>query len=204
MVNEKINIRDKKRGLKKFLKIFGIIVVFVVVIFAIYYTSTNLFSMEEKIVLENPLKDIVLKYSIEGRVSAEDVGAVVEEAVLEFNENYINYILVALGINNLHKSVTFENPKIEIALGEDIWSSEIIKGIPNTINSPIDEEDIRITLTKEEAVMALLTQDIEQSMKESVSSGRTNIEMVAGKVELFNKGYLGLYKDLTGDELEVE
>jgi len=203
MVNEKVNIRDKKRGLKRFLKISIFVFLFLLVGLMVYYAYLGFFSKGERVVLENPLKGIVFKYSVEGRVSAEDVGAVVEEAVLKFDKDYINYILVALGINNLHKSVTFENPKIEIDVGE-VWSSEIVKGVPNTVNSPIDEEDIKITLSKEEAVMALLSQDIEQFMKESVSSGRTNIEMVVGKVELFNKGYLGLYKDLTGDELEVE
>ena len=40
-------------------------------------------------------------------------------------------------------------------------------------------------------------------MKKSVMEGRTQIEVVAGKVELFSKGYLGLYKDLTGEEAPV-
>ena len=174
----------------------------VVVGLMIYYAYLGFFSKREKIVLENPLKDIVLKYSVGGEVSAEDVDAIVEEAVLEFNEDYINYLLVALGINNLHKSFTFETPKIEIDVGE-VWSSEIIDGVPNTNKNEIENEDIKISLTKQEAVMTLLSQNIEQFMKDSVSGGRTNIEMVAGKVELFSKGYLSLYKDLTGDELEV-
>ena len=40
-------------------------------------------------------------------------------------------------------------------------------------------------------------------MKDSVSVGNTNIELVANKAELFAKGYLDMYKALTGEEISV-
>jgi len=205
MVNEKVNVRDKKRGLKKFLKIFVIIFISGIVIFAFYYTIGGIFFGKggQKIVLENPLKDIVLKYAEAGVLSEEQTQQVIEEAVLEFNGDYINYLLVALGIHNLHSALGFGNPKIEMDLGGEIWGSEIIKGVQNTDRSAIEGEDIKIRLSKEEAVKAILSSDVEQFMKDSVGSGNTQIELVAGKVELFGKGYLNLYKELTGDELEV-
>ena len=123
---------------------------------------------------------------------------VIAQGILEFNEDYINYILVALGVGYLHKSPLFENPLIEFVLGDEVWSSEVIKGFPNSEKKEIDNEDLRISISKEETVRALLSPDIEQFMKDSVASGDTQIEMIAGKAELFSKGYLEMYGELEG------
>ncbi|MFA5174193.1 MAG: hypothetical protein WC438_03350 [Candidatus Pacearchaeota archaeon] len=205
MVNQLVNIRDKHQTTKLFFKFLGILVIIGILIFLIYYAIYGLFFKEtDKIILENPTSNIVLKYAgVGNNLNEEQTQEVINEALLEFNKDYINYILVALGIHNLHKSPTFENPKIEILLGEDVWSSEIIKGVPNTQNSWIDDEDIKITLSKEEAVKAILSSNIESFIRKSVSNGNIKIEMIAGKPELFGKGYLTLYKDLTGEEIEV-
>jgi hypothetical protein len=202
MVAQNVLVRDKWRVFKRVLIVLIILVVVLIVLFVVYSTGV-FFGGGTKIVLENPLGEIVLGYSETGQLSVEQVEAVVQEAILQFDEDYINYILVALGVNKLHKSITFENPKIEINVGE-VWSSEIVKGVPNTVRGGIDKEDIRFVMSKEEAVRALLSDDIEGFMKDSVASGKTEVEMVAGKVELFSKGYLGLYTDLTGEEVDME
>tara|TARA_Y100000310_G_C20659270_1_gene803754 strand:- start:303 stop:932 length:630 start_codon:yes stop_codon:yes gene_type:complete len=206
MVSQKVNIKDKRRGLKKFLKVLILIVVIVITVVVIYFAYLGFSSSnpENKIVLENPLNTIILGYATgdDGGIielTLEEEEELIQEAVLEFDADYINYLLLALGVEGLHKSPTFENPKIEIDVGE-VWGSEINKGSPNTQRGGIEGKDIRFIMTKEEAVKALLSNDAEDFMKNSVSSGRTQIEMVAGRVELFTKGYLGLYKDLTGDE----
>ena len=208
MVNEKINIRDKKRGLKRVLKIligvFVVILIGLIIYFAYLGFSSN---SGNKIVLENPLSNLVLKYASFNNggvveITGEQQEEIIQDAILEFDANYINYILLALGVGGLHKSPTFENPKIELDVGE-IWSSEIIKGSPQTKRGEIDGEDVRFIMSKEEAVKALLSNDIGVFMKDSVGSGRTQIEMIAGKVELFSKGYLSLYKDLTGQEAPI-
>jgi len=201
MVSQAVKIKDKKRGLKRFLKISGISLIMLILGFTIYYTINNIFHENEKIILENPLKDIVLKYSQQGILNEDNYNKVVDEAVLNFNEDYINYILVGLGINNLHKSPTFENPLIELVL-EDTWNSEIKKGVPYTEKGEIDNEDIRVVISKQEAVNALLSEDIEEFMKNSVVNGNTRIEMIANKAELYSKGYLTMYNEITGEELE--
>lgn len=202
MVNEAITIRDKHRGLKKFTKWFLIILVIVLVLLIVFLIGM-LKGEKVEVVLENPIAGIVSANTNEG--GEVEVEKVVEQAVIEFDEDYINYILVALGTGYLHKNpLTFENPFIEFDLEGEIWSSEIIKGVPNSQKIQIDDEDLRITISKEEAVRSLLAENIEQFMKESVSNGNTEIQMISGKTELFAKGYLDMYKDLTGEEIVVE
>ena len=62
--------------------------------------------------------------------------------------------------------------------------------------------DLKIIISKRESVETLLSSDIEQFMKDSVASGNTKIEIVAGNTELFSKGYLKMYKELTGGEVK--
>ena len=201
MVNERVLIRDKWRRLRKAFKIIifvlGIMLVLLVV-FAFGFIINELNKKPAEIVIENPLKNIVFMYTNEkGGVNKS---AVVEQGILEFNADYINYILVALGVGNLHKSLTGEHPYVEFILNGDVWNSELDNGVLKTQRGEIDNEDLRIIISKEEAVEAILSPNIEQFMKDSVIAGRTQIEMVAGKVELFNKGYLAMYKQITGKE----
>jgi len=202
MVNERVNIRDKYKTHKKIIKV--LIIIFSVVLILLIVFAAGFFMKKPKIevYLENPIAGIVLKYTDElGYTNKE---AVIEEAVIEFNKDYINYILVALGTGYLHKSPLFENPLIEFNLDEEVWNSEIKQGMPDSKKGQIDDEDLRISISKEEAVEALLANNIEEFMKESVNNRNTKIELVAGKAELFSKGYLNMYKELTGEEIKVD
>ena len=202
MVNQPVKIRDKHRVTRKIVKILLIIFVilfFLIIIFAAGYLLKKPIQVE--IILENPLQNLVFVNTNEvGEVNYE---AVVEQAVIEFDADYINYLLVALGTGYLHKSPLFENPLIEFVLGDEVWNSEINRGLPNSKRGSIDDEDLRITISKDEAVKALLSSDVEQFMKDSVSNGNTKIDMVANKAELFSKGYLDMYRALTGEEIDT-
>ncbi len=201
MVNVRIRIRDKWANTKKVFVIVGVVVLILVILGGMF--MFGFFSGGKiEIILVNPLKNIVIENTNE--VGEVDVAAVLAQGVLEFDENYINYILVALGVGNLHRSLLYGNPFIEFNLDNEVWGSELIKGGLNTKKQIIDNEDLRITISKEEAVTALLSQNIEQFMKDSVANGETQIEMIAGKTELFSKGYLTMYKELTGENIEVE
>jgi len=201
MVSGEILVRKKWRIFKKFLKIFFIFLVIIIILVAVYILG--FYSREEKnivnIVLENPMENIVYaNTNSEGKVNQEEV---IKEAVLEFNEKYINYLIAAFGASKLSKSpIGYGNPVLELNLDGEIWSSEIIKGAPNTIKAGNDNKDLIIILSKEEAVRALLSQDIKQFLKDSVNNGDTKLEIVAGKVELASKGYLAMYKEITGKE----
>ena len=202
MVNQRINIRDKHRITKKIIKILLIIFV-ILLILVIAFAAGYLLKkpIQVEIILENPLQNIVFANTNE--VGEVNYNAVVEQAVIEFDSDYINYLLVALGTGYLHKSPLFENPLIEFVLGNEVWNSEVNKGLPDSKKGSINNEDLRITISNDEAVKALLSSDIEQFMKDSVKSGNTEIEMIANKAELFSKGYLDMYKALTGEDIDI-
>jgi hypothetical protein len=144
---------------------------------------------------QNPINGIVLSNTVNGNVNHS---AILEKGIIDFNESYINYLLSALGTSMLHKSnFGYGNPKIEFDLGDEVWNSELGSEII-TKRGNSDKPDLKIKMSKEEAVLALLSSDIKQYMKDDVTSGKIQIEMVAGKVELYSKGYLDMYKSLTG------
>jgi hypothetical protein len=184
MVNERVNIRDKHRVTKKVLKVLIIIFSIILILLIVFAAGFLIKKPKIEIYLENPIARIALKYTNEAGIT--DKNAVIEEGIIEFNEDYINYILVAIGTGYLHKSPLFENPLIEFDLGGDIWNSEIKEGMPNSKKGQINDEDLKISISKEEAIEALLSSNIEEFMKDSVKNGNTNIELVAGKAELFS------------------
>lgn len=201
MVNQEVLVRDRYRTTKKVIKTLLIIFVVILILLIAFVAGFLIKKPKVEVHLENPIAGIILKYTDE--VGYTNKTEVVEEGVIEFNESYINYILVALGTGYLHKSPLFENPLIEFDLEGEVWSSEIKEGNPNSKKEAIENEDLRVSISKEEAVEALLSEDIEQFMKDSVNNGNTKIEMVAGKTKLFTKGYLEMYKQLTGEEVSA-
>ena len=200
MVNEAVNIKDNHRGLKKTIKIL-IIVFAILIVLVIAFAAGYLLKKPKmvEIVIENPLNAIVAENTNhEGLVN---VLAVIEQGVIEFDENYINYLLAALGTGYLHKSFIGGNPILELVLGDEVWNSEIINGMPDARLGAIDNEDLRITISKEEAVKAILSSDITQFMRNSAIAGNIQMEMIAGNTELFAKGYLDMYNALNGEEI---
>jgi hypothetical protein len=152
-------------------------------------------------VVENPMKGIVLTESgVRNNLTNEQV---IEEGVKNFDYHYINYILLALGVQELHEGIGFGNPVIQLDLNDESWNTEIIKSELKTQKGSIEKKDLLITLSKEEVVKALLSSDIKQFMKDSVTNGNIQISMVAGKVELFSKGYLEMYKKISGEEISI-
>ncbi len=179
-----------------------IIILIVLIAFFIFFNKNKNSNqnLNQVIVIENPLKGIVLENTQNGIINQT---AIINQGIINFNENYINYLLIALGVSDLHKSsMSYGNPKIEIMLDDEVWNSEL-GDILNTKRGNSDDPDLRIRMKKQDAVIALLSTDIKKYIKDSVLSGNIQIEMVAGKVELFSKGYLDMYKDLTGSEVNI-
>jgi hypothetical protein len=126
--------------------------------------------------------------------------ATIEQGIKYFNVSYINYLLASLGTSYLHKpAIGYGNPKLELVIDDEVWSTELDKGNLITQNIASDKPDLRITLSKEVAVRAILSSDVKQYMKDSVSNGKVRIDMIAGKVELYAKGYLDMSKALGYD-----
>jgi len=199
MINNGVNMGDKRAVMKRTIKI--LIITFVVLLVLIIAFAAGYILKKPtyvEIIIENPLNKIISENT--NAVGQIDLSAVIAQGVIEFDENYINYLLVALGTGYLHKSFVGGNPVLELVLIEsysnEIWNSEIIKGFPKSSIGGVDNEDLRITISKEKAVEAILSPDITQFMKDSVISKDIQMEMIAGDTELFAKGYLDMYNAL--------
>ncbi|MGV8151444.1 MAG: hypothetical protein ACP5OG_00020 [Candidatus Nanoarchaeia archaeon] len=156
---------------------------------------------------QTPLNSIILQHTgnvtyltNEGKnqINESTRDSIIEEAVKSFNEEYVMYIMNALGTSNLHKSyLTLENPKINLDLGEnEIWGIEIKSGEYSISKTSIEGQDLNIKMSREEAVKSILANDMKEFMKNSVGNGNTVIEPIANEAELYSKGYLEMYKEL--------
>ena len=121
-------------------------------------------------------------------------GLSVEEAAARFDESFVYYLLISIGASDLSKPIFGSNPKINLYVGDDIFSAEVIRGSVNVDSGEIEGEDIIIRTSKEEGAKMVLDRDY---IKESFRSGQSSAELVAGKLELAAKGYLKIYDELS-------
>lgn len=179
---QEIRKKRKVKVINILILILGIILVLVVVAGLFYYLMIAPPS-KPRVEVKNPVQDLSF-----------------EEAVLQFNEEYIDYLVFAIGGWKLHNPpLSSETPKIEVIVDDEVFISEIINGEIKTEKKQIEEEDIIIRTTKQEIVNSILSGDMKSYIKESVSEGKTTLELKASKTTLFVKGYLRLYKDITGE-----
>jgi hypothetical protein len=188
----------KKKSKKWFKILIIILVIIIIVLVACYFilfrkTTSSLNSSPGK-PIENPLEKIIQQNTDSaGKVNTE---AVIQQGVIEFNSEYISYILVALGVGNLHASILGDNPRVEFLMENEIWSAEISNNQISIIKQAIANPDITISMSKPEAVKAILSSNVKEFMKTSVMNGNTKIEMKANKASLLSKGYMDMYNKL--------
>jgi len=116
--------------------------------------------------------------------------------------NQINLILYNIKAYELHNPPFSSNtPKIEFVIEDEIYNTEIVKGKIITKKEGIENPDLKIIMPKEEFLFILNSNDLKKSLQDSVSNGNTKIEILAGNTELFVKGYLSLYQEITGKSL---
>jgi len=179
MIAEKIN--KKKR--KKWPFVLGIILIILVIGGLFFYFITAARSKPRAgTEIANPIK-----------------GLTAEQAVAQFDKSYIDYLVFVIGGWKLHNPpLSKETPKIKVIVDSDVFVSEIIDGEIRTEEKDTGEEDIIIRIIKEEIVNSILSLDMEAHIKESISNGKTTLELKASYTKLFSKGYLSIYKDITG------
>ena len=120
----------------------------------------------------------------------------VQEAVVNFDDSYIFYLLYTLKAYNLRNPpLSSDNPKISIMVENRTYYSIIQNGLIKVYPGVTTGEDIVIVTTREEIVSMIKDKSYVQ---ESFSSGRSSIALLAGKTTLFAKGYLNLYTEATG------
>ena len=151
-----------------------------------FYNKTNIITDLNKSGMSVALKNPVLGISD-------------DEAVLIFDESFVYYLLRSIKAYNLHNPpFSSDTPKIEIYVSDEIYNAEVVKGKITVNIGEMDEEDIIIRTNKEEAVKMLRSFSYVEG---SFAGGKSSIEMVSGKTELFSKGYLNLYNEITGKNL---
>ncbi len=165
-----------------------VLVVILVIILFLYFAlagpnySKKYDKMEKEGEIVNPLNGI----------SAENVEN-------NFDESFVFYILYEIKAYNLHNPPLSGNiPKIEFFVGDETYNAEIKKGEIDVNIGEIEGEDLVILTTKEEAIKMIKNKNY---VKESFKLGKTTLELKADKTTLFAKGYLSLYKDLTGESI---
>lgn len=120
----------------------------------------------------------------------------VEQAVQDFDESYIFYLLYSLKAYNLHNPpLSSSKPVIEIQLEDEVFNAEVQNGLIKVYSGSIENEDIVIETTREELVWILKDKVY---LQESFSSGKSEMRLLADKTTLFSKGYLTLYEEAQG------
>ncbi len=204
------------------LSIFGAFVLILAILFVYFsingpnYTSTY----NEKIQkgeIKNPITEFGLIFSEEGSEELEENDKVIkintEEGekliiiktgiegvdISKIEEKIVEYVSVVLKLYNLHNiPFTTITPKIQLYIDENAYYAEITKGNIIVKDGETNKKDIIIRTTHEEIFKMI---EDENYAEESLSSGKTSIELIANKVILFSKGYLSLYEDLSKNKL---
>lgn len=119
--------------------------------------------------------------------------------------DYLTYILNELGAYKLHDTpISKEQPFIGFVVDDTNFVSSIDDNEIKTIESQIGTVDLIFYTTAEEVIKSIDSENIGESFKESINSGSSSFEVISDKQTLFLKGYLELYKTLTGEEISLE
>jgi hypothetical protein len=114
-------------------------------------------------------------------------------------KDHIGYFLSELGFYKLHTAPsTQDTPKIEVIIDDKIYGAEIIEGKINMQDGSIENRDIRISMTKDEIINALKSQDIKSYTKTALLQERIKIEQIGSYSQIISKGYISVYNEING------
>jgi hypothetical protein len=115
---------------------------------------------------------------------------------IEITPELILSILDKIDASKLHKNLlTQENPIINFKIGTETFYSEIKKST-EVYKGLSEAADLQFNINRRDLIDAVFSENFQGILKESITSGRTEIELKAGEAELFAKGYLKLYSSL--------
>jgi len=201
MVDEEVSVK-KPFNYKKLI-LWVLIISIVIIIGLIIFLLGNMYSDVKSSSTQQQTTDSSTSQAISNNPAKKAVTEntskeeQIQEAALEFDKSYIDYMLEAIGCKELHNPLFLSNtPKIKSLVDNDEYWSEVVDGKINTYEGSIDNPDLIIITTKQEAAKAMLSDDLTAYVKKAVWDGTITVEMVAGKIELASKGYLKLYDAL--------
>lgn len=118
------------------------------------------------------------------------------EAIEQFDESYVEYLLYEMKAFNLHSPPFSGNtPKMEFHIDGVVYSVEVTDDEFVVEEAEVVGEDLVITTTKEDVVAMIRGQN---GIKSSFEDGGSSVEVIADKDELFWKGYLKIYDQFAG------
>lgn len=164
--------------------------ILLIIILFIGFAAYSFLIPKNKILLINPLEELKSESLSKGN-----------ESVINFDEinitsEFPTYVLSQIGVEELHKNpLTFEDPIINLEVDGECFYSVINKGI-KSFEGVSEESDVIISISKEDIVLAILSDEPEELIRSSFIEGRANIEFIADNAELFAKGYLSMYNHL--------
>lgn len=173
---------EEKKISRKFFWILFVLIIFLIIIILIYFSifnNSNSSIKGKSITLTNPV-----------------LGLSNEQAIEQFNETFVLYLLASIGAQRLHNIPLSSNaPKIEVHIDNEVYSALIISEGISLGRGYLENPDIRIKTVKSEAVKMLRDK---VNVGKSFAEGKSSIELIAGKATLFSKGYLDLYNGIKG------
>ena len=199
----------KKRAQKELnvpaivLSVVGAVAVILVVSFVYMSLNGKNYTQEYNQRIENgEIQNPVTEFQLSDNVQENKI--IIENNLLgtlntsEIKKGLVKYASIVLKLYNLHNiPFTSITPKIQVYVDEDVYNLEIKDGVIIIREGEIQEMDIIIRTTNEEALK--ITENGNYAVA-SVSSGKTTIEFVASKFILFSKGYSTLYQELNKQE----
>ena len=174
------------KGKSHLFLIISVLLVVVLIIVMFYYFALR--APDYTSLYENRIKSGELVNPIEGKS--------IEEAIADFDDSFVLYILYMIKAYNLHNPPLSSNkPQIEFIIDEEVYSAVVDDGLISVQKRRIDEKDAIIKMGRKEGVKIIRDPSY---ITKSFENGGSDIELVAEKSTLFSKGYLNLYTEITG------
>lgn len=115
---------------------------------------------------------------------------------IEITPDFIKFLLSEIGADSLHKNLLGKEPSImNFYIEEKTFYSQIDKTI-EVFEGKSETPDLEFYLDKKDLINAVSSGNPEATFKQSLTSGNSWMEIIAGEPELFSKGYLELYNNL--------
>ncbi len=192
----------KREGKTLFLKIIAFILLVLSIIFIIagilFYNILFPQTTSEEDNRPNPFKDNA--GSIRKESIPEDTTTQKDEPI---NEEQIGYVLYELNADELHTPLfSTEIPAIKINVDGQIFMARVVNNEIVIEEGEETGEDIKLITTKTTIIEATKSEDALRTIRDSIESGESRVEIVSDKKELLLKGYVSLYREITSEEVQ--
>lgn len=127
-----------------------------------------------------------------------------EQPQTPIREEHVGYVLYELEADTLHTPpFSAEIPIIKTEVDGTVFMAHVINNKIVVQKGQGSGEDLYIITTRQAIVDAVKSEDVVKSIKNSIDSGESKLEIVSDRRELLMKGYLDIYNELTKGQAEI-